>query len=75
MSKTRIVLRDEISGQTHEYSAAEAKRILAHPIWGKRNKEVRVNKPEVLKTSTRPSDPVKPSDVKKTAPDKKKDAN
>lgn len=48
MSTQLIALRNTISKQVYEYPEAQARKILAHPVWGKVNEEVRVAKPEVL---------------------------
>lgn len=43
-----INLRNEISGVTTEYTPAQAKQFLEHPVFGQNLKEVRTTKPEVL---------------------------
>lgn len=48
MSTQLVALRNTVSKQVHEYPEPKARKILAHPIWGKANEEVRVAKPEVL---------------------------
>lgn len=51
MSDLFVVLRDTISGATIEVPPAAAERILAHPVWGRRNKVVSSPKKEVLAAS------------------------
>lgn len=48
MSTQLIAVRNTISKQVHEYPEAKARKILAHPVFGKVNEEVRTDKPEVL---------------------------
>jgi len=48
MTTTFTTLRNTISKQTKQYTEKEAERILNHPVFGKVNEVVRVNKPEVL---------------------------
>jgi len=43
-----VYLRDTISGATLEVSPERAKKILNHPVWGKRHVKVDTKKPEVL---------------------------
>lgn len=43
-----MAIRNTVSGAVHEYPASKAAKILAHPVWGAVNVEVRVAKPEVL---------------------------
>ena len=66
MSKQLFVsLRNTISGIAREYTPEEAARILAHPVYGKVNVEVRTAKPEVLKHGA------KKTETKKDDSDKK----
>ena len=47
-----VILRNTESGIAREYTPEEAERILAHPIFGRVNEEVRTAKPEVLHHGT-----------------------
>lgn len=48
MTNALVSLRNTISRQSYEYTPEDAKRLLAHPFFGKVLKEVRTPKPEVL---------------------------
>lgn len=43
-----VILKNTVSGQTHEYEAKTAEKLLAHPVFGKVLVKVNKNKPEVL---------------------------
>jgi len=42
------ILRNTVSGRTHEYESARAEKLLAHPVFGKVLVAVEKDKPEVL---------------------------